>query len=520
MRSVSTRVRGWATTALVAFAAVLCGCGGGTSTDPDDSPSILFTPTAQGQQLAIGQEQAFEAGREPEGSMTVTWRRGGVVVGDSRSFNYLAEVVGRDTLRAHAEAGIAVRDYFWVIDVAPEPLTAPAIVPNVAVVPGADPVQVLLSWTRVSNSIYPLVDYIAVVSYTGQVTAENWDAAQVLGSIAHVPGQVGYSTTWDRANGGLLPGAEAWFAVRARDDRGQLSTAVANRYTRITTEWWIDGRVLDDTGEPLLGIIVSSAVPLRNDNTDGDGIFRLGPYRSIDSVAVRTTSIDYYDFTTARLGSAIDVDLELVLPYRYGIAAECTGYDNDFLTYFRAMTNTNTADDDTSASRLWKWDHWPLSVYLPDSTLATGRPMDDLAREMLALWNQTMGETYLVETPSAAAADVHFAWVTDASAGYGEAALEVPVGGVLGEVIPQRVRVEVETGILTDKFFSEVALHEFGHVLGLVDHALFCTAAGHLMVLGASGNLSLPNPIHPDEVRAVRTVRRLRQGTDMRRFEP
>ena len=42
----------------------------------------------------------------------------------------------------------------------------------------------------------------------------------------------------------------------------------------------------------------------------------------------------------------------------------------------------------------------------------------------------------------------------------------------------------------------------------------------HLMVLGASGNLSLPNPIHPDEVRGVRTVRRLRQGTDMRRFEP
>ncbi|MBK7772094.1 MAG: hypothetical protein IPI48_16635 [bacterium] len=53
-----------------------------------------------------------------------------------------------------------------------------------------------------------------------------------------------------------------------------------------------------------------------------------------------------------------------------------------------------------------------------------------------------------------------------------------------------------------------------------MDHSLFCNQAGHLMVLGASGNLSLAQPIHPDEIHVVRTLRRLPQGVDMRRFEP
>ena len=299
-----------------------------------------------------------------------------------------------------------------------------------------------------------------------------------------------------------------------------MSTAVTNRYTRITTEWWIDGRVTNDAGLPLLGVVVGTAVPLRNGNTDGAGHFRLGPYRSIDSVSVRTTTDDYYDYTTARLGSTVDAELDLVLPGKYGVDPACTGYDGDFLTYLRHMTRTVASDVDTSASRLWKWDHWPITVFLPDSTTAGGRELDDLARAMLAMWNAELGETYLIETNNAAAADVRCAWVIDAAAGYGETALVLPAGRVLGDVIPQKIRVEVEIGLGTDQFFQEVALHEFGHVLGLVNHSMFCTGSGHLMVLGASGNLSLPNPIHPDEIRAVRCVRRLPQGADMRRYVP
>ena len=126
----------------------------------------------------------------------------------------------------------------------------------------------------------------------------------------------------------------------------------------------------------------------------------------------------------------------------------------------------------------------------------------------------------LVETGSAATADVHFRWVTDAAAGYGEAVLELPAGGILGNVLPERMRIEVETGLLTDTFFQEVVLHELGHALGLAEHYdPSCSAAGHLMVYGASGNLSLAEPIHPDEVRAVRFVSRLHEGLDMAGYE-
>jgi hypothetical protein len=111
--------------------------------------------------------------------------------------------------------------------------------------------------------------------------------------------------------------------------------------------------------------------------------------------------------------------------------------------------------------------------------------------------------------------------MADISSGYGEAGLELPVGGVLGTVVPIRIRVKIAAVITEDAFFKEVALHEFGHVLGLVDHSFFCTDAHHLMLNGgAGGNLLLPDPIHPDEIRAVRTIRRLAQGVDMRGYEP
>ena len=511
----------WAAAGLLALM-LTAGCGGG-GTSPDDGqvPVFSFTPASQGQQLAIGGNLVFAVAVEPEVAATVTWRLRGEVVGSSGSYNYVASLVGRDTLRVRAEAEGAGRDYYWVIDVSPEPQTAPPAVPGVTAVPGPDPVQVVVSWTRVATSTYPIVDYSLAVSYTGLVTAQNWDAAQQLGDVAHRAGQVGYTAVFDRTNGNLVPGAEAWFAIRARDDHGQLSTEVSNRLTRITTEWWINGNVIDDAGNPLLGVIVGSASPARNANTNADGRFRLGPYRSIDSVMVQTTTIGYYDLTTAKLGSAVDVEREIVLPGKYGVDPACTAYSGDFLIYLRHMTRTTPSEIDTSVSRLWKWEHYPVSVFLPDTTTASGRHLADLAREMMGLWNSEMGESYLVEAASAATADVRVEWTPDNSGGYGETALELPTGGVLGDVVPVRVRVEVSSVIETTQFFQEVVLHEFGHALGLVEHSVFCAPARHLMLDGgAAGNLSLPQPIHPDEICAVRTIRRLAQGVDMRRYVP
>lgn len=507
---------------LLALAMGGCG-GGGGSTGPGPDPVIGFTPTTQGLQLTIGDTRQFGATVSPEGDLSVTWRRGGAVVGDQRQYLYEARQVGRDSLRVRAEAGTVIREFFWVLDVAAAPLTLPPQVSGVTVAPGPEPVEVVVTWTRVAGSTYPIVAYEIVMSYAGAVTTDNWEQSIHLGETPHVSGQSGYGVTFSRANGGLLPGAEAWFAVRARDDRGQLSGALLSRRTNITTEWWIDGRVLDDLGAPILGVITATSAPIRNDNTDGEGLFRLGPYRSVDTVTVATTPpAGYYAFRTGGITSAVDVSLDIVLPQRYELAPECAfdSYGGNYLNWFRRMTRTATVAGDTAASRLWKWQEWPVSVFVPDSTLASGRDMGQAAREMIALWNQSLGEVFMVETGSRVTADIYFAWVDDASAGYGQASLELPVGGVLGDVRPERIRLEVETGLLTDQFFREVCLHELGHALCLSAHSLECDGAGHLMVLGASGNLSLEHPIHPDEVRAVRLLRVLPQGVDMRGFTP
>ena len=529
-RSTARCPRAGAPAAVLAAALLLaagCGGGGGT-TGPGPEPVITFTPPAQGQQIIVGESRQFGAAVDPDGALSVSWRRGGAIVGTERQYTYSAGTVGRDTLRVRAEAGTASREYFWVLDVAAAPATAPPQVPGVAVAPGPAPVEVVVTWTRVSGSTYPIVAYEIAMSYTGVITLDNWEGAIALGEVAHVASQVGYSTTFSRALGGLVPGVDAWFAVRARDDRGQLSVALVSRQTRITTEWWIDGRIIDERGVPILGAIAATAAPLRNDNTDGEGLFRLGPYRSVDTLTVATTPpAGYYAFRTGRIASESDISLDVVLPRRQDLAAECdaAAYGGEFLNWFRHMTRTVAVPGDTASSRLWRWDRWPVRVFLPDSTMASGRDMDQAAREMIALWNDALrlnvgDPDYLEEVASPVAADVYFAWVTDASAGYGQASLELPAGGVYGDVRPERVRVEVETGILTDQFFREVCLHELGHVLGLCNHSILCDGAGHLMVLGASGNLSLEHPIHPDEVNAVRILRALPQGADLRGLTP
>lgn len=525
-KRLSNHGAAWGRPALV-LATVLAlaggGCGGGGGTGPDADPVISFAPAAQGQQLIIGGSLQFAATVVPEGALTVVWRRGGVIVGDQRQYTYEAQQVGRDTLRVRAEAGTVSREFFWVLDVNPEPSTVPPQVPGVAVAPGPAPVEVVVTWSRVAGSTYPIAAYEVAMSYAGAVTVANWEQAIQLGATPHVPGQAGYSATFSRTNGGLVAGAEAWFAVRARDDRGQLSGSALSRWTLITTEWWIDGRVIDDRGAPILGVIAATVLPGRNDNSDGEGLFRLGPYRSVDTVTVATTPpAGYYAFRTGRIASGVDVALDIVLPQRYELAPQCeiSAYGGSFLNWFRHMTRTVPVVGDTAAARLWKWDQWPVSVFLPDSTAASGRDMDQAAREMIALWNQELGEVFLVETTSRDEADIYFAWVTTSSGGYGEASLDLPPGGVLGDVRPERVRLEVVTGISSDQFFREVCLHELGHALGLTNHSLQCDGAGHLMVLGASGSLSLEHPIHPDELNAVRIVRALPQGADMSGFSP
>lgn len=514
-RSLLTRVFALA----IAGVLLLGGCGGATGPDGNNPVTITFTPAAMVRQLVVGQTLACAVHAEPTAAIDATWRMRGAVVGTAAEYTYEASAVRRDTLRAHAEAGSSTVDWSWIIDVAVNEAAAPPTVPNVLATEGPDPVQVVLTWNRIPGSTWPITHYVVKVGYAGPITAENWDALPTLAEVPHVPGQGAYIRTFGLADG-LTPGAEAWLAVRARDDHGQLSPRAACVATVITSAWWIDGQVTDDFGQPLPDVAVGTAEPLRSDTTDSEGRYRLGPYRSIDAVIVHTVTTGHCNFTSAPVRGRVDTNFDILLPQRYAVDPDCQAYGASFLDYFRDMTRTAAVAGDTTTRRLWKWDTYPVKIFLPDSTLGTGRQLDDLARPMLALWNEKVGEMMLVEVATAAEADAHFRWVTDAAAGYGQVLLELPVGSEIGSVRPERMRVDVETGLLTEQFFQEVVLHELGHVLGLYDHYdMSCPSSGHLMIVGAAGNLSLAEPIHADEIRAVKMVRRLKQGLYMAGYE-
>jgi len=107
------------------------------------------------------------------------------------------------------------------------------------------------------------------------------------------------------------------------------------------------------------------------------------------------------------------------------------------------------------------------------------------------------------------------------SAANGQASIVLPDDQPyqLGDVVPQRMCVYIHDTLDDEQRIRETALHELGHVLGLVRHSS-CSRSGYLMYFTAAGALDNgpENAIHPDELRAVRAIRHLPQGYDMEGF--
>ena len=64
-----------------------------------------------------------------------------------------------------------------------------------------------------------------------------------------------------------------------------------------------------------------------------------------------------------------------------------------------------------------------------------------------------------------------------------------------------------------------VALHEFGHTLGLRLHS-YCGDDYLMQIAGGLGAMGRDDPIHLDERRAVRAIRNIPQGTYMNNYIP
>ncbi len=386
--------------------------------------------------------------------------------------------------------------------------------------------EVDISWNSLDNVTIPIESYLMLATPVQEVAAPAWEEAIVLGSVvARGPGEVYREAVGLEA--GLLPGVSYWFTVRGLDGQGRLTPVRDKVVLAMGGGHWVSGTLTDAQGRPLAGIPVQIDYTGLGEGpevlvTATDGTFRGRALSSAAEVSVTTRSRDavpgqWYDFSTGPLHDGQWEDLSLGLIPRRGVDPDCPQYGGSFLTYLRAMTNTDLPTNQRPDTRLNKWDHYPLSVYIPDYVNEHGFDMRALCATAPATWNTDMGEAYFTITDDSLAADVVFRFGLDNPQFNGEVFVLLPQGNhYIGDLIPEKMEVYIAADMSIAQRVREVALHELGHVLGCASHSL-CYEAGYLMYVSSAGALDNGplNAIHPDEKALIQCVRYLPQGVDM-----
>lgn len=535
--SISPPLRDWLLTAPVILGSMLVlilslgGCSSSTEPEEDPAPQVTigFTPPSEGQTLRLSETLDFAASTQPPVRLAAKWYLDGLVVSQDTAFTYAPASVGRHLLEVGAFAG-AVRDtYHWYVEVQPDISLLPPQVVGVRAEAGPQPGEVWLHWTRALETHFPLVDYLVAFSYLGPLTEENWEQATILGPYGYDPDAVLVNQLLD-ADDGMVQGEPVWFAVRVRDDHQQLSPLSESPRHEITWAWYLGGLVTDDAGIPLPVVGVTTGD--YSDNTDVRGLFQFDqPFRSIDSIRIATSSSDWFNFTTAPIvaeGEITQADITLI--NRYDLAdMQC--WSGSFLEYLRDMTRTVFVPGQPAESQLFRWSDFPVPVFIPPGQLnQAGVDMEAACLAAMDFWNTTMSDdaqllgiieedAYFVRTADQAGAAIVFLFEYR-NVNYGEASLELPVDEHMGDVIPEMMQIWINTTADLDDFeeVQGVAVHEFGHVLGLINHA-DCPGPEYLMhVGGGTGAMRRAEPIHLDERRAVRAIRNIPQGANMADF--
>ncbi len=506
----------------VALAAVV-SCG--SSTDPGGGGpevEIVFTPSAANLTMLVGASRELRATVTGDPQPAIAWSVDGAAAGSGPLYVHVPGQVGVDTVSVSVVAGGRTVGRDWFVTVEPDLTRLPPPVNGVAVGHGPQPAEVEVTWRRTDADPYPLVQYLVACSYAGPINAGNWDAALLLGAVPHDAGTFQYRRTFG-PDEGMVAGADAWFAVRAQDDRGQLSPLEADFPLTISYPWNLEVTVRDDAAAPLQNAILAFGGAFAF--TDAAGRAVIGPLRSIDAVTVTTTAAGHYGFNSGPRSVGDGPALAVTLLRRYAMDHEPCGLNDyvDFLDYFRKITIT--AGTGERGTRLYRWQSYPVSVWIPARTSPRlGWDLRALAAAALPVWNSALGQDYLVAAADSASADVVFAFVP--IPGYnGFTTVTLPAGDI-GTAIPQRMRVDIELNLdgasssPQPVWVTEVALHELGHVLGHYSHTCGVDR-GNLMDWGGGIGILADGPqnaIHLDEQRAVRAVRNIPQGADLSGF--
>lgn len=509
--------------------ALLASCG--SDSDPTKPPAtgitVSFRPTSTNLDLTVGEGADLWVDVNGTESYTVAWRYG-LQEADTDLFHMLADRVGVDTVRATVVTPDREHSQEWHVDVSPDLSSLPREVTGLTLAHGAGPGEASVSWLRTAETVNPLVGYDIAFSYDGPINNGNWDQAAVVVHVPYAGLPVRPDTTLSSVEHGLLPGERAWFAVRALDDLGQRSLIRESLPWDVTYPWRLDVRVQDDAGRPRPGVIVIYGDTGERAATDAAGICNLGPFRDIDLVPLTTRAGDtYYNYTVPPRG-VDDGPVLITLVERYELdLVDCTVGTpaTTFMSYLQHMTKTDTELAHRPNRELYRWREYPIRVHFARwDTL--GVELADSVRLAMEIWNDQLGFEIMEETLDEGAADVRCIFKEMAGTLAGRV-WSVDTQDYLEEAIPNvfEVWLDPEYFFPNDEFrplvATEVALHEFGHVLGLYNH--YCSSGkGNLMDNGgAFGSLGdgPANAIKLTELRAVQSITNMAQGVDMAGYE-
>ncbi len=406
----------------------------------------------------------------------------------------------------------------------------PLAVPVLSAQPGEQAGEVVLAWDQVEHTMYPIVSYLIVASNEGFLNQNQWETAKVIAEVDAVSGQLPYTQIIDTTAYRFDPGSPIWVAIQARDNQGQDSPYTSSAPVQLTFIGEISGTVTGYRGLPMVGLPLTLDIEHEGGSfettTNARGEFHFSEIVSQKNFSLQTRANNWqpdswFDY---RVESSFEFQ---PLEYSFGLVPQhqmdthCSFSTPDFLTYLRAMTNTDYPTSNRPNTNLYKWDHWPLTVYLPEDDTAPALDFQALSRTAIEIWNTTMPEISFTETNDPDHADVVFVYSDEYPNFNGLVSVLEPRGNFsVGNVIPQKMEVYLHNTMDIEQRVTEVALHELGHVLGIADHST-CSDAGYLMYITSAGALDNgpEHAIHPDEQVLVETIRHLPQGLDMTGFQ-